>query len=410
MSKKIVITGITTFRNHGVEALVASTIGELRTRLPGYTYTVLDRGSEYDTSRLPDADVTFRHDHTIRPLFAGKLRKAVTTAVPALDRDARAAEREITGAAVVVASGGDVFCSEYGHRSLQSHLQPLRLARRAGVPYLIHAQSIGPFNSAADRSAFVSVARHAAAVTTREGASYRYITQDLGLPAGICHHFADPAFLLTQPPAAEGDALFAIHRADPSRPTVALSTSQAICHWMKSDDQQHVDTWLQVVRWLRDELDANVVLVPHVQEVSPRNDDRVLATRILRELGYPDRVRLAGGDHGASEFKAIISRCDFVVAERMHAALAGLSTGVPTLVIGYSIKAEGILTDLLGAQLTKEKSLISVQNFIAPGSGLAAVKSAWSARKTLATSLAASVPVARAKASAAHDLIASIVR
>ena len=35
MSQKIVITGITSFRNHGVEALVVSTIAQLRLRLPG---------------------------------------------------------------------------------------------------------------------------------------------------------------------------------------------------------------------------------------------------------------------------------------------------------------------------------------------------------------------------------------
>ena len=58
------------------------------------------------------------------------------------------------------------------------------------------------------------------------------------------------------------------------------------------------------------------------------------------------------------------------------AAIAGLSTGVPTLVIGYSIKAEGILTDLLGTDLTKNAALISIQDFLAPGAGLARVQAA----------------------------------
>ena len=42
------------------------------------------------------------------------------------------------------------------------------------------------------------------------------------------------------------------------------------------------------------------------------------------------------------------SRCRFLIAARTHASIAGYSTGVPTLVVGYSVKAEGIAKDLFG--------------------------------------------------------------
>ena len=103
MSKKVVITGITSFRNHGVEALVVSTISQLRQRLPaGSTYTVLDRGPEYDASRMRDQDVTFLHDYTIRPLYSGKLRNTITTVMPSLDKGAHAAESRLKAADIVV--------------------------------------------------------------------------------------------------------------------------------------------------------------------------------------------------------------------------------------------------------------------------------------------------------------------
>lgn len=408
MNPKIVITGITSFRNHGVEALVVSTIAQVRERFPGATFTVLDRAAEYDASRLRDPGVRFVQDHTIRPLVAGGLRKLITRTLPSLDRHAQMAADELRSATCVIASGGDVFCSEYGHRSLLSHLQPLKIARRAGIPFILHAQSIGPFTTGADRSAFTGLARDAAAITVREAASFRYITEDLKLPASICHLVADPAFLLTQPEAAEGGALFAHYRGREGRPTVALSTSQAICHWMQSDADRHVETWLEVIRWLRSELDANVILIPHVQELSDRNEDRVLATAIQRRLGHDPHVRLAGGDFSAGDYKAIISRCDFVVAERMHAAIAGLSTAVPTLVIGYSIKAEGILSDLLGNAFAKENALISIQDFMAPGRGLAAVQNAWAKRDEIRRLLTASLPAARARSRSAYDCIQEV--
>lgn len=410
MSQNIVISGITSFRNHGVEALVVSTIGQLRTLLPGATYTVLDREPDFDNSRMAGPDVKFIQDYTIRPLYGPKWRSVLTTTFPKLDRLAHRTANLVRSASCVIASGGDVFCSEYGWRSLLTHLQPLKIAHAAGVPFVIHAQSIGPFNNETDRANFIATAQHAAVISVREMASYKYITEDLKLPAAICHHMADPAFLLGQPDKAAGDALFALHRAVEGKPTVALSTSQAICHWMNSNDDRHIDTWLEVIRWLRQELDANVILIPHVQETAPKNEDRVLATEIQRRLGYDPCVILAGGDFSASEYKAIISRCDFVVAERMHAALAGLSTGVPTLVIGYSIKAEGILTDLLGADTTKEKALISIQDFLNPGAGLARVKAAWAARAELAEKLAATVAGSRDRARQAHALIAKVIQ
>jgi len=406
MSQNIIISGITSFRNHGVEALVVSTIGQLRQLLPGASFTVLDREPDFDNSRMTAPDVKFIQDYTIRPLYGPRWRGFLTSTFPRLDRHAHNTANIVKKASCVVASGGDVFCSEYGWRSLLTHLQPLKIAHSAHVPFVIHAQSIGPFSNDGDRNAFMATARHAAVISVREMASYRYITEDLKLPGRICHHMADPAFMLGQPDKSEGDALFAHHRAVEGKPTIALSTSRAICHWMNSNDDRHIDTWLEVIRWLRQTLDANIILIPHVQETAPKNEDRILATEIQRRLRHDPRVRLAGGDFSASDYKAIISRCDFAVAERMHAALAGLSTGVPTLVIGYSIKAEGILTDLLGGEVTKAKALISIQDFIAPGAGLARVQAAWEARSEISQRLAATVPGARDRAKRAHELIA----
>lgn len=53
-------------------------------------------------------------------------------------------------------------------------------------------------------------------------------------------------------------------------------------------------------------------------------------------------------DSDAESLKGYISRCRFLVAARTHASIAGYSTGVPTLVVGYSVKAKGIATDLFG--------------------------------------------------------------
>lgn len=409
MSQRILITGITSLRNHGVEALVKSTVEQLRPRLSNPVFTILDRAPEYDRHQFPADDVQFSHDYSIRPLYAGRLRKILGRCWPGSDRHARATFREIESADLVIASGGDVFCSEYGHRSLLSHLQPLKIAQKRGIPTLLHAQSIGPFSNTRDREAFLEVALKTQAVTVRETASHEYLIHGLKMPEAQCHLVADPAFLLSQGSPEAGKALFDHLCYRPENPTVALGVSQAICHWMQTSQDRHLQTWLDIIRWLRSELDANIILVPHVHEISPQNDDQVLATELLRCLEYDPAVRLAGGALSACEFKAIIARCDFLVAERMHAAIAGLSTAVPTLVVGYSIKAKGILTDLLGDPLALEHALISIEDFLQPGRGLAQVQSAWAARDQLSRRLQEGLPRTQQRAALAFDVIQRVL-
>lgn len=402
---KIVITGITSFRNRGVEALVTTSLVQLRRRIPGARFLVLDRLPEYDGSRLSDPDVAFRFDESVRPLKAGRLRRLIlrgSSVVSGLGRDYQEVLGGIRSASAVVASGGDVFCSEYGHESLLSHLAPLQVAIQAGVPVFIHAQSIGPFKDARDADAFSAVARRAAHITVRERRSLDYVTQSLGLSRERVTLTADPAFLL-QPVEAPWREHY--HAPD-GRPLVALSTSQAICNWMGSNYEQHFATWCRLIEYLRRELDATLILIPHVQELSSRNDDRVLATALQRHFRFDPHLQLAGGDFGAADFKGIISRCGLVVAERMHAAIAGLSSGIPTVVVGYSVKAEGILGDLFEPDTVKQAVLMSLEQFLDPDTACARVAAAWKERAALAGRLAEQLPGVKERAGLSFDIIA----
>ena len=53
-------------------------------------------------------------------------------------------------------------------------------------------------------------------------------------------------------------------------------------------------------------------------------------------------------DHNCMQQKYIISQCRFFVGARTHSTIAAYSTCVPTLVVGYSVKARGIARDLFG--------------------------------------------------------------
>jgi colanic acid/amylovoran biosynthesis protein len=154
-----------------------------------------------------------------------------------------------------------------------------------------------------------------------------------------------------------------------------------------------------------------VLLVPHVQETSPGNDDVILCTELLRGLPAPakEQTRLAAGDFTAAEYKAMIGRCELVIAERMHAALAGLSSCVATLAIGYSIKARGILLDLLDPQMVEEEGLlVPVEAFAEESMAIQRIERVLRSRDRITARLRERLPGVESAARENFDLLHAV--
>jgi colanic acid/amylovoran biosynthesis protein len=390
---KVVITGITGMRNRGVEAIVIPTVEQLCQRQSNLTVDVLTKTTDYDLLRLDQfSAIPIDSNLVSSPPQLGRLQRLraklpfyklpVPKGTPAV--------RALREASLVIASGGDVFSSDYG--GLYRHLQPLELALDAGVPIVFLAQSIGPFKTDDEVQQWLRVASQSKLITVREKISYEYLTQKLGLSAELVKLTADPAFLLKPPPSQKVANIFKVYSIDKNRPVVAISVSQGISRFSGCDYDKHIKAWHQVVKSILDELNAQILIVPHVQETYVGNDDRIAATQLLRSLDFDSRVKLVGADHSASEFKGIIGACDLVIAERMHAAIAGLSSGVCTLVVGYSIKAEGIMTGLLGTESLHNGLLIPIHEFLDSDKAIQTVHTAWNRRLEVANQLKEALP------------------
>lgn len=359
---KYAITGITGMRNRGVEALVVTTIEQIRLRDPQAEFTVLTRDPPYDAHRCRIAGVHFMEDS----LFSRRGRGVRGLLKHLLRRRGEAWHRLVNAlreSDIVIASGGDMFTSDYGPESLRRSLAPLRLAMELGRRVVFLGHSIGPFKTSEDLASWGAVAARSKLITLREGLSFDYV-QASGAAKGVrVVKAADAAFLLE--PAKSGDDSFAAFGLDPQRPVAACAVSQGISRYSSLDAAGHRQTWQRCIEHLTTQAGVQVLLIPHVQETNPGNDDSILATELLREISPAAKLhtRLAAGDFSAAEYKAIIGRCDLVLAERMHAAIAGLSSGVSTVVVGYSVKARGILTDILGPQIAEDGLLLPVESF-----------------------------------------------
>lgn len=112
----------------------------------------------------------------------------------------------------------------------------------------------------------------------------------------------------------------------------------------------------KLIQYVLNDTDMDVILIPHV--VWDDNDDRIPLACLYEEFCESERVNILS-DCSCEEIKGVIEQCRYFVGARTHSTIAAYSTGVPTLVLGYSVKARGIAKDIFE---TENDYIISVQS------------------------------------------------
>ena len=106
-----------------------------------------------------------------------------------------------------------------------------------------------------------------------------------------------------------------------------------------------IKNYEKVIDYILKDTNCTIALIPHV--IWKSSDDRE-ALKVLYDKYKNSRRVIMVEAFSAEKIKYIISKCRFLIAARTHASIAGYSTGVPTLVVGYSVKARGIAKDIFG--------------------------------------------------------------
>jgi colanic acid/amylovoran biosynthesis protein len=213
---------------------------------------------------------------------------------------------------------------------------------------------------------------------------------------------ADPAFLL-EPDA--GAVAFGARLRQTHGALVGISISQGIASWTGVDPSVRMAAWERVLHRMVHDFNAHVLLIPHVQETFA--DDAESCHELWKRLGYSPAVSVLAGDFSAAEYKGVLSQCDLVIAERMHAGIGAISSGVPTALVAYSVKARGILEAMIGPELCEGNALIEGNLFASPDAVVHQLDQVWHQRRLIADALAASVPNAQNMARKSFEPIAA---
>ncbi|NDV60230.1 polysaccharide pyruvyl transferase family protein [Bacteroides sp. 519] len=158
------------------------------------------------------------------------------------------------------------------------------------------------------------------------------------------------------------DPAFQLNRVDRPLPegfkegnTVGINISPMIMGYETKRDSTF-NNYVRLIEHIITTTDMNIALIPHV--VWTYNDDRVPLMQLYNQFAHTGRI-VKIEDAAASILKGYIARCRFFVAARTHASIAAYSECVPTLVVGYSVKATGIARDIFG---TEKNYVIPVQS------------------------------------------------
>ncbi len=112
----------------------------------------------------------------------------------------------------------------------------------------------------------------------------------------------------------------------------------------------------RLIEYILKETNYKIALIPHV--VWQHDNDIDAIAKLYEKYQSIDRVlKIVEGN--AMQLKYCISKCKMFIGARTHSTIAAYSSCVPTIVIGYSVKANGIAKDLFG---TDENYVIPVQS------------------------------------------------
>ncbi|WP_024866220.1 polysaccharide pyruvyl transferase family protein [Butyrivibrio sp. FCS014] len=153
-------------------------------------------------------------------------------------------------------------------------------------------------------------------------------------------YFPDPAFIL---PMEKCNLPFGFSEGN----TIGINISNLIMGKRVGAPSEIVlDNYMEVIDYILKNTHYNVMIIQHILN---NGFDLDAAKLIYQNYVTEKRVSILQSELlSSSQIKYIISKLYMLVTARTHASIAGYSTNVPTLVVGYSVKSSGIALDIFG--------------------------------------------------------------
>jgi polysaccharide pyruvyl transferase WcaK-like protein len=243
----------------------------------------------------------------------------------------------LKGMDAIFSIGGDIYTLNPNSDFDLNFLKFGDVVLKRGIPYILWGASIGPFteNPKAEKACKKHL-RGLSLITARESATINYL-KSLEVSDNVIS-CADPAYVVA--PEIKADPVL-----QEGIFTIGLNLSPLSARFTGQSNEEAINKQVKSIEWLIKEFDAQIVLIPHVVACSNEGDDDLRYLRKIKKLvatEYMDSLTLLDTDPGFVGVKMELIKCNLVIAARMHCAVNALAAHIPTILVSYSRKAEGM--------------------------------------------------------------------
>lgn len=303
--------------------------------------------------------------------------------------------------------GGDSFSDIYGTwRFIQGAIPDLivLLLRKRLV---LMPQTYGPYNGVVARQVSGMILKRAAFILSRDREGIGVVESILGHGESARKVAFCPDVAFTMPsclpdemdihPPLERETGYSLIGLNVSGLMFNGGYTRSNMFGLRYDYREFVRELL--TRLLR-ETDAEILLVPHTfGKRGNVNSDPDACESVFLSVKEQDagRVHILRGEYDQFRIKGIIGQCDFFVGSRMHACIAALSQGIPTMGVAYSRKFRGVFDSVEMGDYAMDARELDVETTVAR-----IVESYWS-REEIRRRIQSSVGLAQ-------DVVKSVFR
>jgi len=293
--------------------------------------------------------------------------------------------------------GGDSFSDIYGLRRFLLGIMPSTIVILMRKKLVLLPQTYGPFKSRIARLIARFILLRSDQILTRAAESVALVRNLLG-PRGehkVPRFCPDVAFVLESALPEKPDIQPRLNR-NSSVPLIGLNINGLLymggytrnnMFGLKINYKEFVH---ELLEWLMTRTNAHVLFVPHVF-AGDVEDEPSICCQLLKSMGkqYAGRLHAVVQEYDQTELKGIIGLCDFFIGSRMHACIAALSQGIPTVGLAYSKKFRGVFECVGAEQFVIDMRQSGTEEI------LAAISAAFDKRTDTAERLKIAIPAAQ---------------
>ena len=350
----LILSGNGSYSNKGCEAIVRGTTSLLRDQLGecNFVSNYFPTSGSRDEEHEIDSTILHRPFPILKryslPWIEEQISRKIFHKPNNIRRVAKVFHQSLRESEAVLMLGGDNFSLDYPDSNV--HFSLCHFAEKANVPVAIWGASIGPFTRAPHYEQWAAKELSKVnLICARETATVEYLA-NIGVTRNVMLT-ADPSFFL-QP--SECQLSVEIEKSL-NEGCIGLNLSPLLSRFVKiSESGPNLSTWtkvaVEIVQNLLRHFSVPILMIPHVTsevgEIS--RDDYLFMSKVAQIINNPERVLVLSPNYNAGQTKYVIGRLLAFAGARTHSTLAAISSCVPTICIGYSMKAKGIAQDIYG--------------------------------------------------------------